>query len=177
MNELIINKILDNQKQPIIGDQRLIVSPEPLPMEVIEANINKIMPLEEALKNHPNTMPPPPLDHIFAPGVYIRKIFLPEGMALTGRIHRHEYINILLEGECEISFNGEVYVKSQGATWVSPPGIKRAIMVKKPTIWLTVHANPTNETDLEELFTMFTAGDYQDFVNGDTETLLLEEKI
>jgi hypothetical protein len=43
---------------------------------------------------------------------------------------------------------------------VTPAGTKRAVYVHTDTIWVTVHANPNNETDLQKLENMLIAKDY-----------------
>ena len=40
-----------------------------------------------------------PLKHSFAPGVYVREIFIPAGHVLTGKIHKHSHPNFLMQGE------------------------------------------------------------------------------
>ena len=40
-----------------------------------------------------------PLKHTFSDGIYVREIFIPQGMLLTGKIHKHKHPNFLLKGE------------------------------------------------------------------------------
>ena len=40
-----------------------------------------------------------PLKHSFSDGIYVREIFIPQGMLLTGKIHKHKHPNFLLKGE------------------------------------------------------------------------------
>ena len=40
-----------------------------------------------------------PLTHKFAPGVYVREIFIPAGMCVVGKIHKHAHPNFLLKGK------------------------------------------------------------------------------
>jgi hypothetical protein len=44
---------------------------------------------------------------------------------------------------------------------VALPGEQRSVFAHAPTIWRTVHANPTNERDLAKLEAMLIADDYE----------------
>ena len=39
-----------------------------------------------------------PLKHYFAPGVYLREIFMPAGSVVIGKIHKTEHFNIIQKG-------------------------------------------------------------------------------
>ena len=39
-----------------------------------------------------------PLQHLFAPGLYIRTIYIPANSVLVGKIHKHRHGNILSKG-------------------------------------------------------------------------------
>ena len=43
-----------------------------------------------------------PLKHHFAPGVYLREIFMPADTVVIGMIHKTEHLNILIQGACLI---------------------------------------------------------------------------
>jgi len=122
-------------------------------LSVDEARI-KILRFEEALSKVPGATfgdsPEMPLKHSFAPGVYVREIFLPKGHLLTGKIHRHAHPNFLMSGEVL------VYTEGAGAqrlkaplSMISPAGTKRVIVALEDTVWITVHA--TQETDMQKI--------------------------
>jgi hypothetical protein len=123
----------------------------------------KVVRLEDALKHSIQTGElqalPEQVTHHFAPGIYMRELFIPKGAVLTGKIHRHAHQNVLLEGD--ISVMTEHGVKRLKAPCIiySSAGIKRAGFAHENTRWLTVHA--TNETDLEKLETELIAPDFE----------------
>ena len=38
-----------------------------------------------------------PLTHSFSSGIYVREIFIPAGMFVVGKIHKHDHPNFLLK--------------------------------------------------------------------------------
>lgn len=89
--------------------------------------------------------------HHFAPGTYSREIELPIGVCVIGKIHREAHINVISRGRVLVATPDGIEYLSAPLTFVSNPGTKRCVIVLDDTVWTTVHANPTNTTDLEEL--------------------------
>jgi quercetin dioxygenase-like cupin family protein len=93
-----------------------------------------------------------PLKHTFTPGIYAREIFVPAGTIVVTKIHKHEHPVFVLKGECTVYSNdGTLKRVKAPCMMVTPAGTKRAVYVHTDTIWVTVHANPDNETDLQKL--------------------------
>jgi hypothetical protein len=101
-----------------------------------------------------------PLEHSFSDGIYVRKISIPAGTVLTGKIHRHDHPNFLLEGTVDVvtEFGSERLVGP--VSMISKAGTKRALHAITDLVWVTVHANPGNTTDLKELERNIIAEDY-----------------
>ena len=90
-------------------------------------------------------------DHFFAPGIYFRTIFIPAGMFLVGRRQRHEVLNILLKGTVAMTneHNEKILAKAP-LIFKAKPGQKAGYSVTD--VWYaTVHANPDDTTDIEQL--------------------------
>ena len=106
------------------------------------------------------------VEHHFSKGVYARELHIPAGAVLTGKIHKHQNLNILLKGEMSVlTENGIVRVKAP-FTIVSPPGTKRIAFAHEDCIWTTIHG--TDETDvavIEREFTADSADEYALFVD------------
>lgn len=93
-----------------------------------------------------------PLKHSFSDGIYVREITIPAGMLILGKIHKHDHPNFLLKGEViVITEEGGVEELKAPCSMISKPGTKRALYAKTELVWTTVHLNPTNTQDLEEL--------------------------
>jgi len=94
-----------------------------------------------------------PLVHSFGGGMYVREIFIPAGMLLTGKIHRHEHPNFLMEGTVSmITEDGGAQIMEAPQSMLSPAGCKRALYTHTPTWWITVHLNPNGHTEFNDTF-------------------------
>lgn len=91
-----------------------------------------------------------PVWHAFAAGLAARTILIRAGTALVGAVHR---------GECIAICSGDITVTTdQGPRRLtgyhvlpSMPGSKRAGLAHADTYWTTVHLNPTDTQDIDEL--------------------------
>lgn len=103
-----------------------------------------------------------PVQHYFSRGVYGRHLSIPKGVTLTGRIHKHSQINILLEGEMSVlTENGIIRVKAPFIV-ESPPGTKRAGFAHEDSVWMTFCGTDTTDTDvLEDELTTRTYEEYE----------------
>ena len=112
-------------------------------------DIPPIKSLEEEMKALPQVECP--VAHFFAPGIYIREIFMPAGTMVIGRIHKTEHFNVLLEGRARVVVDGEVHELSAPCTFVSRSGVSKVLNVIENCRWQTIHANPENLNDVEVL--------------------------
>jgi len=90
-----------------------------------------------------------PLVHRFAPGVYLREIFMPAGTFIIGQQHKTEHFNIILRGRARVSIDGVVQIIEAPFTFVSHIDVRKVLYIEEDMVWQTVH--PTNETDLGKL--------------------------
>lgn len=98
--------------------------------------------------------------HHFAPGVYLRELFIPKGVCLTGKIHKTEHLNILSQGDLTVWTEDGMKRLKASSVIKSQPGIKRVGYAHEDSIWITVH--PTEETDLEKLEELLIAKDFSE---------------
>lgn len=113
-----------------------------------------------------------PLKHSFAPGIYVREIFIPKGLVLTGKIHLHKHPNFLMSGKVKVytEFGGFEILEAP-KIMISEAGTKRVVETIEDTLWCTVHHNPTNTHDLKELEKIVIAqsyDEYEKFIAGKT---------
>lgn len=91
-----------------------------------------------------------PLTHHFAPGVYLREIFMPADTVVIGKIHKTKHFNVLIKGACLIVHeDGRREELRAPLTFVSEAGVQKVLYILEDMIWQTIH--PTNETDMEKL--------------------------
>lgn len=132
---------------------------------------HRVFALEEAIRRdlQPVEMP---VQHHFSRGVYGRELFIPAGTVLTGKIHKFDSLNILLEGELLVLTDQGVKHVKAGHLEVSPPGTKRAAYALTDTRWLTVHG--THKTEIAEIEAEFIAQTEEEFLEFCREQLQLK---
>lgn len=104
-----------------------------------------------------------PLEHQFSDGIYVRKIFIPKGTVMTGRIHKHEHPNFLMMGKVKVITErdgGEILTGP--LDMISPAGTKRVLLTLTDVVWITVHPNPENITNTDELEKMIAVDTYEE---------------
>lgn len=96
----------------------------------------------------PLATPMPEPQHIFHPGWYERRLLVPAGMLIVGKIHRHDHILGVISGHAMVISEFSRDEVRGGYLGVSPAGVKRAVLAIDDTLFVTIHANPTDERDL-----------------------------
>lgn len=90
-----------------------------------------------------------PVTHRFAPGCYLREIFMPKGTRIIGKIHATEHFNILLSGKVTvITAEGDEYIEAP-CTFISKAGVQKVVIIHEDCIWQTVHV--TDSLDLDDI--------------------------
>lgn len=117
-----------------------------------------------------------PLKHHFASGTYTREIFIPAGVCVVGAIHRHAHMNIIAAGICAVftEFAGTERFTAPH-TFISKVGTKRIVLALEDTVWLTVHENHDNLTDVDKLVDQLTAPTYDALLELEAGRPLLED--
>lgn len=132
--------------------------------ETLERREN-ILSFEQALSKVPGAqfgdMESCPLKHSFADGVYVREIFIPKGMIIVGKIHKHSHPNFLMKGEVSVYTEGEGTQRLKAPlSMISQAGTKRVVYTHEDTVWITVHV--TDSQDLEKIEDQVIAKNYDD---------------
>jgi hypothetical protein len=92
-----------------------------------------------------------PHAHRFAPGVYLREIFMPAGSFIIGHEHLTKHFNVVLAGRALVMIDGVAHDIIGPCTFVSEPGVRKVLHVIEDMTWQTIH--PTEETNLAKLET------------------------
>lgn len=105
---------------------------------------------------------PFPLKHTFVPGVYCREIFAPKGVLIATKLHKTEHVIFMLKGDVSVLSEEGVKRFSGPCMLISPVGAKRVVYTHEDTVWINVHANPENITDLVMLEEKIIAKNYNE---------------
>lgn len=82
----------------------------------------------------------PMTSHIFASGVYARRMDIPAGAVVVGGLHRTEHLAILLKGRVRITTEEGATELEAPQVMVAPPGTKRVAYAITDAAWLSIHA-------------------------------------
>lgn len=122
---------------------RVIDMPEPAPKR------EAIVRLQEVLAQYPQVELEP--EHLFCDGMYVRTLAIPAGTVVVGKTHRHEHPVLLTKGRARINTDRGMETITAPHVWISPPGAKRALVALEDCEFTTVHLNPDNGRDLDEI--------------------------
>lgn len=137
--------------------------------EIRPVSVGDVFQLEEAIKTLPQVDLNQHTHHHFAPGIYTRELFIPAGTVLTGKIHRHELMNVLVSGTIRVTTDLGVMELKGPVIFNSAAGTKKAGYAVTDVIWLNIH--PTESTDLVEIEKEFIAPSMDALEKEDTVCL------
>jgi len=106
-----------------------------------------------------------PLKHTFTDGIYIRQMSMKKDSFVVGKIHRHNHVWFLLTGMISVVDENNTVDHIAPCYVEAPAGSKRMIYAHEDSIWVNIHANPTDTQDLEELESLIIAENYEEFNN------------
>jgi hypothetical protein len=107
--------------------------------------------------------------HSFAEGLYIREMRMKKDQLGFSAIHKHSYGFFLLSGKLASSKESGVEEFIAPCYIISPQGAKRIVYAIEDCVIVTVHANPTNTEDLNELAkinVVFDWNEYDDYLKS-----------
>jgi hypothetical protein len=148
----------------VTTDPATSVLPMPTGTHSPEEMRSKIVALESAMFAMPEHQIQIKTTHHFAPGVYMREIFIPKGTTLTGKIHKTEHLNILSQGDLSVWTEDGVKRLTASTVIKSQPGIKRVGFAHEDSVWITVHANVTEERDTDKIEEMLIAKSFDEVI-------------
>lgn len=118
--------------------------------------------IEEKIADHLDPVELP-VQHIFTPGAYTRKTFLPKGTLLTTRIHLTEHPFAVLTGTMCVFTEEKGWVCLEaGYLGVTQPGTRRLIYANEDTWVATFHVTDLTDPDAIGRELTFSEGKYAD---------------
>ncbi|MDH5818998.1 hypothetical protein [Acinetobacter pseudolwoffii] len=112
------------------------------------AYIDTVRDVQQQLSESPDQIDVP-VQHHFAPGVYMRQMNAAAGTLVVSKMHRTEHMNILLKGSLTVATEDGIQLMTAPCVLKSMPGTKRIGYFHEDSSWITIH--PTSDTDLEKI--------------------------
>lgn len=88
-----------------------------------------------------------PVVEEFAPGIYIRTIFMSAGLFIIGHEHKKEHFNFIHSGRALVNYDGEVRDIRGPMMFKSAPGVRKMLVIIEDMTFTTVHENPDDCRD------------------------------
>ena len=117
-----------------------------------------------------------PVRHYFAPGLYAREMTIPQGVTVTGAVHKTEHLIVVSMGRLRISTEGGWRDVAAGETLTCKPGMKNAVYALEDSRWTNFLPNPDNCTDTDKLTELFTESKASELLGGADNKQLLANK-
>ncbi len=111
--------------------------------------LGQIKRMQDALAELPQTECP--VEHFFAPGMYMRKCSIPADTYVVGKMHRHQHPTMLVKGEATINTDKGMVRITAPHVWISQENAKRALLTHSDCEFVTVHLNPDDTQDIEQI--------------------------
>jgi hypothetical protein len=93
-----------------------------------------------------------PLRHWFCNGMYAREFTVPAGTLLTGKVHLHDSIAMMIKGRVRVvSADGIEHDIVAPATFIQHAGDKRIGLVLEEMVWTTFHTCQATTVEAAEL--------------------------
>ena len=90
-----------------------------------------------------------PLQHHFAPGIYMREILMRKGLVVIGHEHNTEHLNVVHTGSATVIMDGVMHHIVAPAIFKSMPHVRKILYIHEDMLWSTIH--PTEETNIDKL--------------------------
>tara|TARA_R110000772_G_scaffold149527_1_gene260259 strand:- start:100 stop:552 length:453 start_codon:yes stop_codon:yes gene_type:complete len=114
-------------------------------------------------------------NHYFSHGLYTRELHIPQGVVITGAIHKYSNVNILSKGKViAVTDQGRIEIEAP-YTFVSNELVKKAIYAVEDAVWINVLPwDKEPDVDLVEQEYVIPTYDLLDIQMGLTPEKLLE---
>jgi hypothetical protein len=108
----------------------------------------RILEFKDALIAAAGT-PDYPTEHLLCDGMYTRKLFIPRGTVMVGKIHLKDCVNVVAKGDISLLTEFGTKRVQAGATAVSRAGTMKVGYAHEDTVFLNVFR--TDKTDIAEI--------------------------
>ena len=120
-----------------------------------------------------------PMDETYGCGTYARQMFIPKDTLIIGKIHRHQHLNFIMQGEVKVFTEFGTKEYKAPCVFISEIGLKRSVYAVEDTIWVTVHQTKhLGEENLSKMEEEVIAPNYEELglIASTRELLKLTEE-
>jgi hypothetical protein len=135
----------------------------------------RVLELEAAMNAMPEHRIEIPIEHYFAPGIYMRQMTMPANATVVGKIHKSEHYCILSQGKVSVVTDEGTKTLEAPAVVHSLPGAKRALYAHTQVVWINVHHNPENERDTDKIEERLIAKSFEELESFMESQKLIEQ--
>ena len=142
------------------------------PKELSQSEVRRmLMSIKDKVSSHPKAVfggTPEcdngmfPLEHTFADGCYIRRIFMPKGSIVVSKIHKTKHPYFILKGDVSVLTEKGVVRLSAPYNGITEAGTQRVLYMHEDTVWCTCHLNPDNKQDVKKIEDRIIAKSYDE---------------
>ena len=104
-----------------------------------------------------------PLKHTFGDGTYARQMSMNKGSWCIGKIHKQDHMWFLLEGKITVVTDGDAVDHIAPCYTEASSGAKRVIYAWEDSIFVTIHKNPKNLRDIDEIEKYIVTETYEEY--------------
>lgn len=131
-----------------IEAKRIVNTLKTYPEKLDRSLIIKLQHLMESLPEKiENTNP----FEMLSDGIYFREITVPANTIAIGATHKSEHLFMVIRGRAKIITNDENIIVNAGYITKAKPFTKRIAITFQETVFVNVHSNKDNITDLYQL--------------------------
>jgi hypothetical protein len=106
-----------------------------------------------------------PLEHYYLPGVCFRVMRLKAGTSLTGKIHKHEHIAVLLEGTLRLADDEHAFIITAPWVGMGKAGVKRLGYAETDCVFANILSTDITDPDeLEREMVVDTFDEFEQFL-------------
>ena len=133
-------------------------------MLLTEFSSGAIVEMERQMMDMPQVEMP--IEDLYFNGMYARKILIPEGTILTGRVHKNDYINVMVSGDIAVTTGEDVKRFDAFELIPGKAGQKRAGYAFTDTVWLTIDPADHEEDDMVDLISCTNVAQFKKWQNN-----------
>jgi quercetin dioxygenase-like cupin family protein len=104
-------------------------------------------------------------DHSVVNRMYRRTVFMKAGSLVETKIHTEHNFSFVMKGRARvISEEGDIILEAP-SMFITEPGTKRILAIEEDMVFVTMHPNPTNSTDFEQLEDRLSVWTFEELEN------------